>query len=866
MRDLSSLPIVSRLLGWRNQASGLGWWTLVLLGCFAWVYSALAVGQMPLSQGLQVACWVLVALVASYFPIKVARTEQTFSAASVFTTLVLLMQGPAAATLAASAEVMGTLRRTPQPWHRVATHGLLASLAMYLCGSLLHATLPGLQANTSSPVAALLMAAMMLSSVMHVLSCALRGAAQRLWAGEPLLASDLVQGFGWTGIAHAVTGALGGILYNELERSGVSVVLAAGLIVALLFTTLHFFTLQQESDDAVRQAAAEALEREAELAASIARERAAAQKARHLRELELSERRFHSAFTHASIGMALMAFDGSIRQANPALHGLLGLAPPDLEGRGFREFVHPGDLQGLQIAIHKVALRETEAMSLELRCRDAQGQDVWAGLHASLFSEPGTNEQCFILQIQDISARRRAESALHHRAFHDPLTGLANRDRFNELLAMALQRTSEQLDYRFAVLFLDFDRFKVINDSKGHAAGDEFLVQVSRRLQGCLRSGDALARLGGDEFAILAGNLPHDTDAVRLADRLLEALQEPLQLTGLEWSASASIGITFSSMGYKAPEDMLRDADIAMYRAKNDGKARYALFDVSLHTEASNRLRLENDLRHALHGGPGLSVAYQPLFELDSGRLKGFEALARWDHPELGPVSPCTFIPVAEDSGLVVQLTDFVLEQACRDLHHWQLVDTVFAELTMNVNIAAKDVSQGALVPRVTHALGRHGVQARHLTIELTENILMTQLSHSIGMLEELRELGVGLSVDDFGTGYSSLSHLSTLPIDSLKIDMSFVHQLRIGSSEAAVIRAIVLLGRSLGKQVVAEGIETLEQAEQLRDLGCDTGQGFHLSRPLPGTTVPALLEAQRITQTTASRGDGAAAATHVIH
>jgi EAL domain-containing protein (putative c-di-GMP-specific phosphodiesterase class I) len=311
---------------------------------------------------------------------------------------------------------------------------------------------------------------------------------------------------------------------------------------------------------------------------------------------------------------------------------------------------------------------------------------------------------------------------------------------------------------------------------------------------------------------------------------------------GTELNSSASIGITFSSFGYTAPEDVLRDADIAMYRAKAAGKARYALFDVSLHAEVAHRVGLESDLRRAIADGQ-MAVAYQPLFNLDTRQLVGFEALARWTHPEHGVIGPDVFIPIAEDSGLVVQITDTLLHQACHRLKTWQRRHPDFAGLTMHVNISSKDIGQMGFMVRVMHALAESGLQAQHLTLELTENILMERLETALPLLLELRALGIGLSVDDFGTGYSSLSHLSTLPIDSLKVDRSFVRNLRTGSKESAIVRAIVHMGDSLGKRVIAEGIETQSQYGQLREMGCLLGQGFHMSRPLLPEAVDALLE-----------------------
>jgi diguanylate cyclase (GGDEF)-like protein len=433
-----------------------------------------------------------------------------------------------------------------------------------------------------------------------------------------------------------------------------------------------------------------------------------------------------------------------------------------------------------------------------------------------------------------------SEAKLQHMAFHDSLTGLPNRRKFQEQLAQMLAHARPG-PHQFGLMFLDFDRFKLINDSLGHAAGDEFLIAVARRIQQHLRPHDIVARLGGDEFAVLVEALDCEGYAIALAERLLEVLRQPLHIAGHDIVTSASIGMTFSGMGYSTPAEMLRDADTAMYKAKTAGKARYALFDAALHTEVVDRMRLEGDLRRAL-AADQLSVAYQPLFDLTSGRICGFEALARWDHPELGPIGPASFIPIAEEAGMMLPLTDFVLRTACRQLRAWQLVDARFGQLNLHVNVSGNDVAHASLLLRVNAALVDARLQAQHLTLELTENILMARLEAALPTLTELRRLGVGLSVDDFGTGYSSLRHLSCLPVNSLKIDRAFVAGMQRGSDAAAVVRSIVLLGNSLGKSIIAEGIESAEQLEQLYDMGCRSGQGFHLSRPLTAEMVDAML------------------------
>jgi diguanylate cyclase (GGDEF)-like protein len=373
---------------------------------------------------------------------------------------------------------------------------------------------------------------------------------------------------------------------------------------------------------------------------------------------------------------------------------------------------------------------------------------------------------------------------------------LPNRRRFHEHLEAALQRALADPHDAYAVMFLDFDRFKLINDSLGHNAGDEFLVQVSRRIQASLRPQDIVARLGGDEFAVLVTHLEHERAAVHLAERLMEALRKPFPVAGTELNTSASIGITFSALGYTRTEDVLRDADTAMYKAKAAGKARYALFDASLHTEVADRLRLEGDLRRAIDDGL-LTLAYQPICELGGatpGRIAGFEACAL-GAPGRRQHHTCRLLADCRRSRLMPRLTDFVLHCACRQLRQWQLRDMAYAELSINVNVSAQDIAQPSFVARVTRALIESGLPPRHLCLELTENILMSRLEAAWPVLEELRHLGVTLAIDDFGTGYSSLSHLSTLPIDSLKIDRSFVSRLQGGANEVAVARAIVLLG-----------------------------------------------------------------------
>jgi diguanylate cyclase (GGDEF)-like protein/PAS domain S-box-containing protein len=589
----------------------------------------------------------------------------------------------------------------------------------------------------------------------------------------------------------------------------------------MLLTTIHYFMRQQEAQEAVRRSRTEAAERDAE------------QAARHLVALSESERRFHSAFTHASIGMALVSFEGQVLQANTALTTILGLRrSSELVDRPFASLVHESDREALQSNLKRIGKREIDTFNAEMRSRHSNGAELWVALHGAVFTESESAAPCMIIQVQDVSARRHAEAQLNHIAFHDGLTGLPNRSRFHAMLTQALAAMRSDSHAHFAVMFLDFDRFKLINDSMGHSAGDEFLIQVSRRIQDQVRPGDVVARLGGDEFAVLMHGVHEVSQATHLAQRLLDALKQPLSVGGVNIATSASIGITFSRLGYDAPEELLRDADIAMYRAKAAGKARFALFDAELHTEVANKVRMEADLRDAIAEGM-IEVVYQPLYQIASGQLRGFEALARWNHPQLGPVSPGVFIPIAEEAGFITELSDRVLQRSCAQLRRWQALDPMLSELKLQVNLSGADLAHAALYERIERVLSSTQFTPNLLTLELTENILMQRVEGAISTLESLRKLGVSLAIDDFGTGYSSLSYLSTLPIDSLKIDRSFVHGMSAGSKDAEIVRAIITLGGALGKAVVAEGIESHSQLLQLHELGCEQGQGFHLSRPL---------------------------------
>ncbi len=452
-----------------------------------------------------------------------------------------------------------------------------------------------------------------------------------------------------------------------------------------------------------------------------------------------------------------------------------------------------------------------------------------------------------VTAVRDVSDRRRteaelkeAEAKLRHEAAHHALTGLPNRGRFLEQVraAIARQQTSGQL---VAVLLLDLDRFKIVNESLGHAVGDKLLVDITRRIVGALGPRDMAAHLGGDEFAVVVEPVEDASDAQAIAERLQGDLAVPFTVGAHEVFTSASIGIALTGAGHDTAETLLRDAEAAMYRAKAMGKARHVVFDTTMHLRAVELLQLESDLRRALERGE-FRLHYQPIVALDEGNIVGFEALLRWEHPERGLMAPGAFIPVAEETGLMVPIGQWVMREACRQVREWQETFPSDPPLMISVNLSGRQFAQQDLVQQITATLGETRLEARHLKLEMTESIIMDNAEFATALLSELRSLDLQLFMDDFGTGYSSLSYLHRFPTDSLKIDRSFVSTLGTPGRRSEIVRTIVHLARNLGMSVVAEGVETAAQLDDLRLMGCDYGQGYFFSRPIPSAQAADLL------------------------
>ncbi|MGI8538627.1 MAG: putative bifunctional diguanylate cyclase/phosphodiesterase [Rubrobacteraceae bacterium] len=447
-----------------------------------------------------------------------------------------------------------------------------------------------------------------------------------------------------------------------------------------------------------------------------------------------------------------------------------------------------------------------------------------------------------------LAEAREAKERLLHEATHDPLTNLPNRMFFMEKLANAMELSPRDSSRSYALLFLDLDRFKNVNDSLGHGIGDLLLVGIARRIGNCMRPTDTVARLSGDEFVVLLEDMEGSDDAASIAERIQSELQTPFKIHGHEIFTTASIGVVVNPTGYEEPEELLRDADTAMYRAKDGGKARHVVFDRAMRTRAVSLLRLETDLRRAVELDEFV-VYHQPIVHLASGRVHGFEALVRWDHPERGLVPPGVFIPLAEETGLIVPIGLSVLRSACRQTALWRERYPDHRPLGASVNLSAAQLIRPDFPDKVAETLEETGLAGRDLTLEITESAIMRDEEVAAEALSRLKALGVRLHVDDFGTGYSSLGRLHEYPVDALKVDRSFVRRMSEEASgeNAEIVETIITLARQLGMDVVSEGIETTDQLDRLREAGCDYGQGYLFSRPVPGEAAESLLAADRV-------------------
>ena len=560
----------------------------------------------------------------------------------------------------------------------------------------------------------------------------------------------------------------------------------------------------------------------------------------HRRQIERalveSEERFHSAFDFAAIGMALVALDGRFLQLNQVICHVLGRSEPEVRGLTLQSVCHADDVSVLDTHLQALLTEGLNSFSIELRLMNAEARVTQTLISVSLVSDADSVPVYYIVQVQDITARRMAEARLTYLAQYDHLTGLYNRASLTRTLEQTLTLCRRQ-SQRVANLFVDLDNFKLINDTLGHGAGDDVLTTVARRLRGAVRETDLVGRFGGDEFVVVLVGIDTAETAQRVADKLVEAMQEPILASGQEVEVTFSIGVALFPDDATDAERLIAAADDAMYRAKELGKNGSAFYSRDWGSQVSQRMMLESSVRRAVTQHQ-FELAYQPIYDAE-GRPRRVEALVRWRHPERGLIPPDEFIPLAERSGLIVPLGNWVLATACQEVRRWH--QSGATDVVLAINVSARQFRDPKLVQTLATVLAETGIDPGRLELELTESAIMQQPERAGAVLRELRAMGVHLAVDDFGTGYSSLSYLKRLPFQTLKIDRSFVVDLPNNREAVAIVNAVITMSRELGLKVIAEGVETAAQFEFLRRQGCDFMQGYYLHRPGPAATISRL-------------------------
>jgi diguanylate cyclase (GGDEF)-like protein/PAS domain S-box-containing protein len=557
-------------------------------------------------------------------------------------------------------------------------------------------------------------------------------------------------------------------------------------------------------------------------------------------ELRQAHQRFRSAFENAPIGMAMTDLEGRVIRANPALGRIVGRSTEELTGMSVHDLTHPGDREAGRSEMQRLVSSGSEGYRIEKRYRHTSGSDVWVSVSVTCVYDDEGRPQYLIGQVEDVNERRALRERLAYAAIHDPLTALPNRVLFMDRLETALGRAARHRRC-VAVIFLDLDRFKLVNDGMGHASGDRLLESVAQRLHAAVRPMDTVARFGGDEFVVLCDEIASEQVALEVAQRLVDSLTQSITLPEGEIFVTASAGVALSEDGDDDAARLLRDADTAMYMAKERGRARVELFDPQSHGVVLDRMRVRSELHGALERGE-LRVYYQPIVALSSGRMWGVEALVRWTHPERGVLLPGEFLPVAEESGLIADIGSWVLEESCRQVVAWERVRHRerfgVNPITVSVNLSPRQLIEPDFADRVRAILAGTGMAPESVWLEITEGALAADTESTLRVLHDLKCVGVRLSIDDFGTGYASLGYLRSFPVDTLKIDRSFVVDLGSGGDDATIVGAVTSLARSLGLTCIAEGIERREQLEELHSLQCDFVQGFLLGVPLPAEVL----------------------------
>ena len=611
-----------------------------------------------------------------------------------------------------------------------------------------------------------------------------------------------------------------------LASETLAIIITAGIILLISLCTQLLVNNINRSKEALREAN-ETLEIKV-------RDRTA--------ELRDSEMKYRTIFENTGTATVIVEEDTTISLANSEFANMAGYEKSEIENlKSWLHFVDEKTQRKIQNSEVIPNHTEYNPTKPHFECTFIDKESTRKDMLFSLADIPGSEKS--VVSLSDITELKEAERQIYHQAFHDALTSLPNRALFMEHLNMALKRAKRRDDYYFAVLYLDIDRFKLVNDSLGHSVGDQLIRAFASRIQESLRDLDILARFGGDEFVILLEDIENSEFASGVADRLQQELKRPFMIENKEVFAPASFGVVLNTRNYDDPENIIRDADAAMYHAKENGKAQYKIFDKTLHKKALHLLERETDLRKAVNRDE-FKNHYQPIVDLQTASLVGFEALIRWNHPQLGLINPGSFISIAEETGLIIPITQLIAHQACEDLCRWQKQLQDELKLTMNINLSSKHFMSPTLLDDIQEILKQTGMPPEQLKLEITETALMEDADETIRLVHRLKDLGLHLLIDDFGTGYSSLSYLQRLPIDTLKVDRSFVSRIQSEpDGNRNIVEAIISLAHRLKMMVVAEGVETEEQFAILLDMNCQFGQGYLFSKPLNKPEVDELIE-----------------------
>ena len=810
-----------------NAYTRIYWWVTAAIGYAILAYALNAVAALPFSSIIQIALAAVFVGIVAFFPVKIPGTTLSVAAGEIFIFLALLMFGVEAAVIAAATEgAIGALRMSKR-WTSWYGTPAMATIAVSVSGLGFVASRAALEQRGWLTGVAYLTLLTVFAVAYYALSNLLPSILLALKSKKSLDVVALFKNHAWMAVAHIFSATIAGLLYYAGAKFGIWVAFAAAPTIVLSLSSAHFLFGRAEAERRSQAMLLAQANEESQRAIT------------HATELQRSQARFHGAFTNAAIGMTLVSVEGIISQVNPAVCKMLGYYESELLGKSIAAYMPADDFALLINDIGKIREGVSASAQRELLCLDKNGESIGVAFSVAPFGD-GTNDPDLIVQMQDIRERKSAEAKLMQIAFHDTLTGVPNRMYFRDQLAKALARAKRDDKTRFALMFLDFDRFKAVNDSLGHGAGDELLVGFSKRIKGVVRGTDTVARLGGDEFAVLVETVANDEHVIDLAKRIQDTFRTPFQIGGNSITSSASIGIAFADGSYESPDEVIRDADLAMYKAKTSGKARYAIFDPSLHERAATELQLENELRRAIELGE-LRIYYQPQYAFNDRTLWGYEALVRWAHPQRGLLYPGTFLPIAEETGLIVSLGKWVIDNVCQQMNGWRSTSEG-AALRVSINISGREMRQENFARFLVGQLGEYEIPAKLFNIELNERTLVEGHKSSAFALAELRAAGISIDIDDFGTGFSSLSHLTNLPVDGIKIDQAFVQQAAENKEVKEIVRAIISLGCALGKRVHAQGIETEAQWQVMKELGCNIGQGNMCSAPITADDVKQLI------------------------